>query len=29
MTRCPYDLPIPDLIRENLDWLDQLGDAPV
>ena len=24
MTRCPYDLPIPDLIRENLRWLDEL-----
>jgi predicted aldo/keto reductase-like oxidoreductase len=23
MTRCPYDLPIPDLIRENLRWLDE------
>ena len=23
MTRCPYELPIPDLIRENLDWLDE------
>jgi len=20
-TRCPYDLPIPDLIKENLEWL--------
>jgi predicted aldo/keto reductase-like oxidoreductase len=26
MTRCPYELPIPDLIRENLAWLDELGD---
>jgi len=26
MTRCPYELPIPDLIRENLRWLDELGD---
>ena len=25
MTRCPYELPIPDLIRENLRWLDALG----
>ena len=24
VTRCPYDLPIPDLIRENLAWLDAL-----
>jgi predicted aldo/keto reductase-like oxidoreductase len=24
MTRCPYELPIPDLIRENLRWLDDL-----
>jgi uncharacterized protein len=24
MTRCPYELPIPDLIRENLAWLDEL-----
>jgi predicted aldo/keto reductase-like oxidoreductase len=23
MTRCPYGLPIPDLIRENLQWLDE------
>ena len=23
MTRCPYELPIPDLIRENLRWLDE------
>jgi len=23
MTRCPYDLPIPDLIRKNLKWLDE------
>jgi predicted aldo/keto reductase-like oxidoreductase len=23
MERCPYDLPIPDLIRENLRWLDE------
>jgi predicted aldo/keto reductase-like oxidoreductase len=22
MTRCPYHLPIPDLIRENLRWVD-------
>ena len=26
MTRCPYELPIPDLIRENLRWLDEQGD---
>ena len=24
MTRCPYKLPIPDLIRENIRWLDGL-----
>ena len=23
MTRCPYELPIPELIRENLRWLDE------
>jgi predicted aldo/keto reductase-like oxidoreductase len=23
MTRCPYDLPIPDLIKENLAWVDE------
>jgi len=23
MSRCPYELPIPDLIRENLRWLDE------
>jgi predicted aldo/keto reductase-like oxidoreductase len=23
MTRCPYDLPIPDLIKENLQWVDE------
>ncbi len=23
-TRCPYDLPIPDLIKENLRWFDEL-----
>ena len=23
MTRCPYQLPIPDLIRENLQWVDE------
>jgi predicted aldo/keto reductase-like oxidoreductase len=22
MTRCPYELPIPDLIKENLEWVD-------
>ncbi len=26
MTRCPYELPIPDLIRENLAWLDGVED---
>ena len=25
VTRCPYELPIPDLIRENLHWLDELA----
>lgn len=25
MTRCPYELPIPDLIRENLRWMDEDG----
>ena len=23
MSRCPYDLPIPDLIRENIEWRDE------
>ena len=23
MTRCPYELPIPELIRENLRWVDE------
>lgn len=23
MERCPYELPIPDLIQENLEWLDR------
>ena len=23
MERCPYDLPIPDMIRKNLRWLDE------
>jgi uncharacterized protein len=23
MTRCPYSLPIPDLIKENLAWVDE------
>ncbi len=23
LDRCPYELPIPDLIRENLEWVDQ------
>ena len=22
-TRCPYELPIPELIRENLGWVDE------
>lgn len=25
MERCPYDLPIPDMIKENLQWLKELG----
>jgi predicted aldo/keto reductase-like oxidoreductase len=28
MTRCPYELPIPDLIRENLRWVDALLESP-
>jgi len=24
MERCPYELPIPDMIRENLDWVKSL-----
>jgi len=24
MTRCPYDLPIPDLIKENLQFVDNI-----
>jgi len=28
MTRCPYGLPIPDLIKENIKWVkDQVGSA--
>jgi predicted aldo/keto reductase-like oxidoreductase len=23
MTRCPYELPIPDLVKENLQWVDE------
>jgi len=23
MTRCPYGLAIPDLIKENLEWVDE------
>jgi len=23
MPRCPYDLPIPDLIQKNIEWLDE------
>jgi predicted aldo/keto reductase-like oxidoreductase len=23
LPRCPYELPIPDLIRANLRWLDE------
>lgn len=25
MSRCPYKLPIPDMIRENIDWMKRLG----
>lgn len=25
LDRCPYQLPIPDLIKENIDWLDGLA----
>jgi predicted aldo/keto reductase-like oxidoreductase len=29
LERCPYELPIPDLIRENLEWVeDQLEAQP-
>jgi len=28
VTRCPYELPIPDLIRENLRWVDALLESP-
>ena len=28
MERCPYDLPVPDLIKENLKWLREAGSAP-
>jgi Fe-S oxidoreductase len=29
LERCPYELPIPDLIRENLEWAeDQLEAQP-
>jgi len=24
MVRCPYQLPIPDMIKENLDWYDRM-----
>ena len=24
MTRCPYELPIPDLLKERLQWVDSL-----
>jgi predicted aldo/keto reductase-like oxidoreductase len=24
MTRCPYELPIPELIKANLKWVDDL-----
>ena len=23
LERCPYELPIPDLIHENLEWVDR------
>ncbi len=25
MERCPYDLPIPSMIKENLNWMKELG----
>ena len=25
MERCPYNLPIPSMIKENLDWMKELG----
>ncbi|MGD2269484.1 MAG: aldo/keto reductase [Desulfobacterales bacterium] len=28
LARCPYELPIPDLIRENLDWVDEQLVSP-
>jgi len=28
MTRCPYELPIPDLIKENLQWVDEQPSSP-
>ena len=32
MSRCPYELPIPDLLEENVKWVDEqlsgTGDAP-
>jgi predicted aldo/keto reductase-like oxidoreductase len=28
MTRCPYELPIPDLIKENLQWVDEQPGSP-
>jgi len=28
MTRCPYQLPIPDLIKENLHWVDEELKSP-
>ena len=27
MTRCPYELPIPDLIKETLQWVDEQLEA--
>ena len=26
MQRCPYELPIPDMIRENLEWVNSLRE---
>ena len=27
MARCPYSLPIPELIKENLQWVDSMLKA--
>jgi predicted aldo/keto reductase-like oxidoreductase len=28
MTRCPYELPIPELIKANLKWVDERLNQP-